>query len=121
MSKSIKLKNNTYIDSSSIVSKTNTGEKNILNDILGNWGNTTSIYDYNGDLNDLLRTGWVMVGGQNGNVPPNVDGDGCYYVITFVKNPQYYVKQIAFSRGGYVIFQRNKLGTNTWSGWSRII
>lgn len=120
MSKSIKLKNNTYIDSTGIISKTNTGEKNNLKDILGNWGNTNSINDYNGDLNDLLRTGWVMTGG-NPNSPPQTNGDGCFYVLTFVKNPIYYVKQIAFERNGTSIYQRNKVGTNTWQTWSRII
>ena len=121
MSKSIKLKDNTYIDSSGIISKTNYGERNNLKDILGNWGNTLSIGDYEGDLNDLLRTGWVMCASGNANIPPRTNGDGCFYVLTFVKNPTYYVKQIAFERNGTSIYQRNKIGTNTWQTWSRII
>lgn len=121
MSKSIRLKNNTYIDSTCIINKTNYGEKNNLNDILGNWGNTLAIDDFTGDINNISRTGWIMVDSSCSNLPPKIDGDGCYYLLTFVKNPNYYIKQIAFSRNGLAIFQRNKIGQNNWGTWSRII
>lgn len=120
MAKSIKLSNDIYIDSSAIINKISANERTTLDNILGNWGNSAAVGDYTGDLNSLLKTGWVVTGSSNSNRPPTV-GDGCWYVLTFVKNPTYYVKQIAFSRSTNDIYQRMRGGSSTWTSWTKII
>jgi len=76
MSKSIKFKNDTYLDTSSIMHN-----RNKLSDLLGTkplcFKNTSSR-----DFNDYYEPGIYMVGGQYSNAPVSYDIYGVIIVIT---------------------------------------
>lgn len=88
-----------------------------LNEKIGNWGNTEALDDYEGDLNDIVQTGFIMANSDTTNTPYT----DCWYVLTFVKNPAYYLLQIAFLRNNpNVIYVRTKDDYTIWSAWSPI-
>lgn len=123
MPKSIKLKDNTYLDSSSVIHKpinTNDNEKVELRTALGNWGCGTVLNDFVGDLNNLRRSGYYMVNDSTANIPTNTS----YYIIVLVKNKDYYTMQIAIPRdnNSHLIYIRKIIGEkNKWGNWEQLI
>jgi len=120
MAKSIKLKNNNYWDSSGIIHKpidTNNNEKVNLRTALGNWGASTVLNDYTGDLNNLYTSGWYVCNSNTAHTPYSA----CWYIIVLTKNKDYYGVQIAIHRDTMdsygSIYIRKKMGTTNWSGW----
>lgn len=83
----------------------------------GNWGNTSALEDYEGDLNNLTKSGWYPTPSTNDNLPTN----NSYFILVLNKNPAYYIKQIAFEREGDRIFYRRKLDGENWSDWNAIL
>lgn len=84
---------------------------------IGNWGNSGFMQDYVGDLNNLLTSGWVITGTNATNTP----GTGCWYILTMVKNPYYYVKQIAFARDSNQMWIRTKMSSDSFGAWVQVI
>lgn len=83
----------------------------------GNWGNTTYVADYLGDLNDLTKSGWYPTSSSNANLPTA----NSYLVLVLNKNPDYYVKQIAFQREGERIFYRRRISPTSWTEWNALL
>ena len=81
-----------------------------------NWGNNVSLNDYEGDLNNLVTSGWYPVNSGNTNIPEN----GSFMILVMCKNPSYYVKQVAFSRENHSIYQRFKISPSSWSNWELV-
>lgn len=82
----------------------------------GNWGNTEALMDYTGDLNDLTKSGWYPTPSSNANLPTA----DAYLVLVLNKNPDYYVKQIAFQREGEGIFYRRRISPTSWTEWNAL-
>lgn len=82
-----------------------------------NWGNDDALQDYDGDLNDLTISGWFPTNSSTLNNPTAAS----YLVLVLVKNPKYYVKQVAYARDSFAIYERYKRDANTWSGWVQIV
>lgn len=99
-----------------LVEQINLSNNNVLTKI-GNWGNTEALKDYMGDLNTIRQTGFTMTNNKTSNAP-NAEA---YYVLTLVKNPDYYVTQIAIKRDSLIptIFVRIKT-SHTWGDWIEI-
>lgn len=81
---------------------------------MGNWGNTEALEDYKGDLNDIVQTGFIMANSDTANTPYSSG----WYILTFVKNPDYYILQIAFSRNDSNVFYTRIKCNEIWSDWS---
>lgn len=119
MSKSIKLKNDTYIDSLGVIHKPINGTERInLREALSNWGCGTTINDYEGDLNNLIRAGYYTTNSKTLNCP-SIES---YYILVLTKNVTFYVLQIAIPRtkDSNSIWIRKKDGADNWSGWSNL-
>ena len=98
MAKSIKLKNNTFWDISSL--------------------GGMYIGDYEGNLDNLIKSGIYATNTITTNQPTNE----CYYLFVISKNPNAYVLQIAIARDNQNqrIYTRRKRGSNNWSEWIEI-
>ena len=90
----------------------------VLKDIIGNWGNTEALEDYECDLNDIDQTSFKVINKATINNPLGMSG----YVFTLVKNPDYYILQIVISRdvSKPIIYMRTKSGSINWNSWIQV-
>lgn len=98
MAKSIKLKNNTFWDISSL--------------------GGAYMGDYEGDLNDLTKSGIYAINTIATNKPTN----SCFYVVVISRDKVNYVLQIAIDRDSenQRIYTRRKRGSNSWNNWIEV-
>lgn len=117
MSKSVKLKNDTYLDSSSIVIKNNDDQIISLDKYLTLSNIITNITE-NQDLDDYRKYGWYKW--DAGVRPTNSPKDGC--VMLVIPHTWGCIQFcIYFNINDMNIYYRKKVGWGSWSGWCKLV
>jgi hypothetical protein len=125
MSKSIKFKNNTYLDSTSVVHN-----KTTLQSILNTYGSrkflewkSTSSSDFNS--NDFITPGLYSIGHSYSNAPYSGEIYGVLMVLTNdggiwrKTDSSSWLWQFLFTTGGS-IYQRKGVNSSTPEGWTQL-
>lgn len=113
MSRSYKLKDNNYIDSSGI-----THNRENLKDIINNG----LLRDHKGDLNNATETGIYWFSPVVNNIPQS---DTYGNILTIVapgnkfEQGSWWIIQIAFTTFNS-IFMRNSTNGTTWTNWTQV-
>ncbi len=108
MSKSFKLKNNNYLDSSSIVDG-HDSLKSVLSNLRGS-------VNSDADADNFVNTGIYYLTRGATNTPSNLTW--CYLLVLRAKSHNDMV-QIAIQIGGNYLYYRTRNG-QTWSVWKKI-
>ena len=121
MSKSIKFKNDKYLDSTNVVFKytQRTGNVNytsidtILKRLLG-------LIDISANIDELTTTGIyrIFTQGSGGTMPSGISGNQLCVIVACV-NPNFNA-QLAFSFGTDKLAMRRRNGSTTWTDWKYI-
>lgn len=116
MSKSIKLKNDTYIDSTGVVVKDNYGDIKTIDRYL-NLSNIVKDLPANADLNNYTNYGWYK---WDANITPtNAPLSGCtMLVIPHMWGCMQFCTY--YSKNNMNIYFRKKCNWEDWSNWCKL-
>lgn len=121
MSKSIKFKNDKYLDSTNVVFKytQRTGNVNyaplntILKGLLG-------LIDISANIDELTTTGIyrIFTQGSGGTMPSGIGGNQLCVIVACINSS--FNAQLAFSFGTDKLAMRRRNGSTTWTDWKYV-